>query len=55
MTRLRNMNSEYEKQLVTFQRYLRFNQISTPLTVRMRSSAWLDLIVTCSFRYTKYI
>lgn len=36
MTRLRNMNSEYAKQLLMFQRFLRQNKISTPLAVRMR-------------------
>mmetsp|Transcript_117871 Transcript_117871/g.263503 ORF Transcript_117871/g.263503 Transcript_117871/m.263503 type:complete len:787 (-) Transcript_117871:38-2398(-) len=36
MTQLRNMNSEYAKQLLVFQRYLRYHKISTPLAVRMR-------------------
>merc|ERR1719181_2010605 len=36
MTHLRNMNSEFEKQLLVFQRYLRYHRISTPLAVRMR-------------------
>eukprot|EP00927_Polykrikos_kofoidii_P045917 TRINITY_DN40073_c0_g1_i2.p1 TRINITY_DN40073_c0_g1~~TRINITY_DN40073_c0_g1_i2.p1 ORF type:complete len:798 (+),score=127.37 TRINITY_DN40073_c0_g1_i2:244-2637(+) len=36
MTRLRNMNSEYAKQLLKFQRYIRYHKISTPLAVRMR-------------------
>jgi len=36
MTRLRNMNSEYAKQLLTFQRFLRQSKITTPLAVRMR-------------------
>eukprot|EP00928_Gymnodinium_smaydae_P035750 TRINITY_DN25101_c0_g1_i1.p1 TRINITY_DN25101_c0_g1~~TRINITY_DN25101_c0_g1_i1.p1 ORF type:complete len:720 (-),score=152.66 TRINITY_DN25101_c0_g1_i1:76-2235(-) len=36
MTRLRNMNSEYAKQFLIFQRYLRARGISTVLAVRMR-------------------
>lgn len=36
MTRLRHLNSECAKQLLQFQRFIRFHKISTKLAVRMR-------------------
>lgn len=46
MTSLRNINSEYTKQLLVFQRYLRFRKVPIELSVRMRRHVEHELMAT---------
>jgi hypothetical protein len=46
MTQLRNMNTEYAKQLLKFQRYIRYHNVSKRLAVRLRRHLEFRLLRT---------